>query len=98
MGKQGVLCCGPDRKPRHFPAPPARIVDVTGAGDAFSSGVVAGLAREPQDLARACQIGHRLAAVTLECLSSVAPSFKPVFLQDCEKAFPPTHPKAGSHE
>jgi pseudouridine kinase len=98
MGKQGVLCCGPDRKPRHFPAPPARIVDVTGAGDAFSSGVVAGLAREPQDLARACQIGQRLAAVTLESLSSVAPSLKPVFLQECEKAFPPTHPKAGSHE
>lgn len=91
LGKQGVVYCTGNRRPKHFPAQPAKIVDVTGAGDAFSSGVVAGLAHYPNDLARACQIGQRLAAVTLESRSSVAPSLKPVFLHECEKAYPPTH-------
>ena len=82
LGSEGVLCCGPTRKPRHFKAPRARIVDVTGAGDAFSAGVVASLARHPDDLARACRLGQRLAALTLGCSSSVAPTLTPIFLHE----------------
>lgn len=98
MGAQGVVCAATTQRPRHFKAPPARIVDVTGAGDAFASGVVAGLAHHPHDLVRACRIGQRLAAVTLESRSSVAPSLKPAFFRECEMAFPPLQLQGTSHE
>jgi pseudouridine kinase len=81
LGGDGVLCCSGDRNPHYLEALPAEVVDVTGAGDAFSSGVVAGLASHPRDLIRACGIGQRLAVLTLGSRSGVAPSLTPAFLQ-----------------
>jgi pseudouridine kinase len=89
MDKDGVFCCSAKGRPRHLKAPKARIVDVTGAGDAFSSGVVAALASHPEDLVRACNIGQHLAAVTLESHASVSPRLSPTFLKECEAAYPP---------
>ena len=81
LGADGVLCVPETGESRHFPAPRVEIVDVTGAGDAFSAGVVASLARDPADLCRACLLGQRLAAATLGRPSSVAPSLTPAFLE-----------------
>ncbi len=81
LGPEGVLCVPGTGEPRHFPAPGTEIVDVTGAGDAFSAGVVAGLAQVPGDLPRACRLGQKLAAITLGSRSSVAPSLTPDLLR-----------------
>jgi pseudouridine kinase len=95
LGAQGVICCGADRKPAHLQALPAEVVDVTGAGDAFSSGVVAGLASDPRDLLRACRIGQRLAVLTLGSRSGVAPDLSPEFLQAFD--LQPVQAQGGTH-
>ena len=82
LGSEGLICCGAMGKPRHFKAPRCRIVDVTGAGDAFAAGVVASLAQDPDDLVRASRLGQRLATLTLGCRSSVAPTLTPAFLSE----------------
>lgn len=86
LGPEGVLCFD-GAKATFLPAPPVDVVDVTGAGDAFSSGVIASLVRHPADLLRACRLGLRLAALTLVSASSVAPSLSPALLD--EDAEPP---------
>ena len=80
LGSGGILCADAEQPPRHLPAPAVEIVDVTGAGDAFSAGVVAGLARDPEDLFRACLLGQRLAALTLASRASVSPALTPLLL------------------
>jgi pseudouridine kinase len=97
LGADGIICGSATRKPRHLRVPKTRVVDVTGAGDAFSAGVVAALASHPHDLVRACRIGQRLAALTLGCQSSVAPMLTPAFLQECEEAHPPSSRIGDSH-
>ena len=97
LGGEGVVCCGADRKPRHLKALKAKVVDVTGAGDAFSSGVVAGLFSQPHDLLRACRIGQRLAVLTLGSRSGVAPSLSPAFLQAFDLQPEPAHAQGGAH-
>jgi pseudouridine kinase len=80
LGGEGVLYCGEAGKIQHLKAPRAKIVDATGAGDAFSAGVVAGLFQHPEDLLRACRIGQRLAALTVGSRASVASDLTPAFL------------------
>jgi pseudouridine kinase len=82
MGSEGVLCCAASGKPKHLKAPRCRILDVTGAGDAFSAGVVANLTQQPDDLIQACRFGQRLAVLTLGCRSSVAPTLTPALLSE----------------
>ncbi len=59
------------------------IVEVTGAGDAFSAGVIAGLQRAPLDLPAACRLGQRLAALTLQSAATVSPLLSPALLEEC---------------
>jgi pseudouridine kinase len=80
LGGRGLLCADRDGSVRHLPAPRAKVVDVTGAGDAFSAGVIASLHGHPDDLLRACRTGQRLAALTLASAASVAPSLSPALL------------------
>jgi len=90
LGEEGILCMPQAGMPQagmpqagmplHLSAPDVEIVDVTGAGDAFSAGVVAGLVREPEDLPRACLLGQRLAALTLASSASVSPALTPALL------------------
>ncbi|MEI7743033.1 MAG: carbohydrate kinase family protein [Chloroflexota bacterium] len=47
LGAEGSLVCGPDLVARHVPAAPARVVDPTGAGDAFCGGFIAAFAARP---------------------------------------------------
>lgn len=81
LGSEGVLCLD-GTKATFLPAPPVDVVDVTGAGDAFSSGVIASLTCHPDELLRACRLGLRLAALTLASASSVAPSLSPALLDE----------------
>ena len=57
----------------HLDAPNAQIVDVTGAGDAFSAGVCWSLFQGSEDMALACRRGLQLSAMTLECEETVCP-------------------------
>ncbi|HEU4778044.1 MAG TPA: carbohydrate kinase [Telluria sp.] len=57
----------------HLEAPDAHIVDVTGAGDAFSAAVCWSLFHGSDDLSLACRRGLRLSAMTLECEETVCP-------------------------
>lgn len=66
----------------HLPAPAVEVIDVTGAGDAFSAGLCWCLSLDPQDLSRACRVGIALAARTLQCESSVWTDLKPATLLD----------------
>jgi pseudouridine kinase len=81
LGRGGVTCCDASRRPHHLPALRARVVDVTGAGDAFAAGVVASLEERPVDLLGACRAGQRLAALTLASRASVAPGLGPAALR-----------------
>ena len=54
-------------------APEARIVDVTGAGDAFAAAVCWSLFQGSEDLELACRRGLKLSAMTLECEETVCP-------------------------
>jgi pseudouridine kinase len=57
----------------HLDAPDAHIVDVTGAGDAFSAAVCWSLFHGSEDLLLASRRGLRLSAMTLECEETVCP-------------------------
>ncbi len=58
-----------------------KVVDVTGAGDAFAAGVCAGLSQAPEDFAGACRFGMDLARLTLQSERTVSPELSPVLLQ-----------------
>ncbi len=73
LGEQGVCYTTPDGL--QFLAAPkiTEIQDVTGAGDAFSAAVCWSLLQTPQDLTLACRRGLTLAALTLQCSTTVCP-------------------------
>ena len=56
-----------------LPAHDARVIDVTGAGDAFSAAVCWSLLQDPGQLTLACQRGLQAAAVTLASPHTVSP-------------------------
>lgn len=70
MGQKG--CAYMDERGRGFvSAPDVNVKDVTGAGDAFASGVIYGL-NEGASLQSACQLGTRLSSVTLATKDTVS--------------------------
>ncbi|CDG85024.1 carbohydrate kinase [Janthinobacterium agaricidamnosum] len=71
-GGQGVYYTAPDGV-RHLAARAVDIVDVTGAGDAFSAAVCWSLQRDGGNLRLACRRGMQLAALTLQARSTVSP-------------------------
>lgn len=72
-GALGVFYTTPDGI-AHLPAPPANPVDVTGAGDAFAAAVCHTLHHDGADLRLACRRGLALAALTVACTETVAPT------------------------
>lgn len=73
LGADGVLFTTDDGV-EHLPAPPAEIVDVTGAGDAFAAAVCWSLLHDPDDLRLACLRGLQLSALTLGSAQTVCPT------------------------
>ena len=56
-----------------LPAHDARVIDVTGAGDAFSAAVCWSLLQDPGQLTLACQRGLKAASITLSSPHTVSP-------------------------
>ena len=77
LGARGVLFTNAAGEVEHLAAPPADVVDVTGAGDAFSAGLVLSLHGGGSDLALACRRGLQLAALTIGCRETVCPNLAP---------------------
>lgn len=76
LGPRGVLFTTPGGVER-LDAPPAQVVDVTGAGDAFSAAVCLSLQGASVDLALACRRGLALATMTIACRETVCPNLTP---------------------
>ena len=82
-GADGLVCSSAGQPALDMAAAAtADVVDVTGAGDAFAAGVAAGLFHDPTQLQAACQIGLRLAALTLQTTATVHPQISPALLAD----------------
>ncbi|GHV90736.1 kinase [Spirochaetia bacterium] len=90
LGPKGIYV--KDKKTEFYiPALPAEVVDTTGAGDNFMSGLIAGLVKG-WDLRKSCLFGSAAAAL---CVTKVGPmvaveSFEQVeqFMEACRKADP----------
>ena len=76
LGAQGAVYADIDGNHGFVPAIPCDVKDTTGAGDAFFAGVAAGLTYG-KDLAKACEIGTRLAASVITSFEAVCPKFEP---------------------
>jgi pseudouridine kinase len=72
-GAAGVLYTRAGGGGGQLAAAEGRIVDVTGAGDAFSAAVCWSLFHGSDDLELACRRGLKLSAMTLECEETVCP-------------------------
>lgn len=86
QGEQGLRCGHWQDGRWHWQRLPAlpleRLVDATGAGDAFAAGVLAALAEGESSLARAAAFGQRLSQLCLQSLHSVSPLIHPGLLKD----------------
>lgn len=81
-GRSGIVCSEVDQLPIRMTAPIVKVVDVTGAGDAFAAGLCAGLFQAQQDLTLACRLGLHLAALTLQTEATVHPELGPGWLRN----------------
>ena len=76
MGGEGAVYADAKGNRGHVPARNVQVIDTTGAGDAFCSGVVAGLTYGKR-LSEAVEIGSYLAASTITTSDNVCPRFLP---------------------
>ncbi|TJY40720.1 winged helix-turn-helix transcriptional regulator [Cohnella pontilimi] len=70
LGGRGVWYFGQEGS-RHFPAIPTRVVEVTGAGDAFAAGIAFGMLHE-RGFQESCRFGIAAAHLALQTSHSVA--------------------------
>ncbi|HEU4373380.1 MAG TPA: PfkB family carbohydrate kinase [Telluria sp.] len=83
-GAAGVLYTRDGGGIGQLAATDAQIVDVTGAGDAFSAAVCWSLFHGSEDLELACRRGLKLSAMTLECEETVCPTLGSDTLDDID--------------
>ena len=76
LGEAGAVYAEIDGMSGFCPAQKVDVIDTTGAGDAFFSGVTIGLTYG-KSLAEACEIGTRLAISVISTKESVCPRFRP---------------------
>ena len=76
LGEDGAVYAEIGGKSGFCPAQHVDVIDTTGAGDAFFSGVTIGLTYG-RSLAEACEIGTRLASSVISVKESVCPRFRP---------------------
>ena len=76
QGSKGVSTCLETGEILTVPARPAKVVDTTGAGDAFFAGVAIGMTYG-KELKEAVEIGTRLAASVIITTDNVCPRFLP---------------------
>lgn len=76
MGAQGAVYYSEDGETGVCPANKVNVIDTTGAGDAFFSGIAAGLTYG-KTLKESCEIGTRLSASVICTKENVCPRFRP---------------------
>lgn len=76
LGKNGAVYAEAEGTSGYCPAQQVDVIDTTGAGDAFFSGVTIGLTYGKQ-LSESCEIGTRLASSVISTNESVCPHFRP---------------------
>ncbi len=76
MGENGAVYADMHGNCGHIPAKKVDVIDTTGAGDAFFSGVAIGLTYH-LDLKSACEVGSTLAASVIATDEAVCPHFMP---------------------
>ncbi|MBO5554502.1 MAG: bifunctional hydroxymethylpyrimidine kinase/phosphomethylpyrimidine kinase, partial [Solobacterium sp.] len=76
MGGQGSVYASLSGESGFCPAQKVDVVDTTGAGDTFFSGVAIGLTYH-KSLAEACEIGTRLASSVIATKENVCPRYQP---------------------
>ena len=76
MGSKGAVYASMNDEPGFSPTISVEVIDTTGAGDAFFSGVAIGLTYG-KSLNEACQIGSRLANSVILTTDNVCPRFLP---------------------
>lgn len=92
LGEKGAVYADEYGNYGHIPAQNTPVIDTTGAGDAFFSGVAIGLTYG-KPLKNACEIGTRLAASVIANTESVCPRFEPAefdldpIASMCQKAY-----------
>jgi pseudouridine kinase len=74
----------------HLAANETQVIDVTGAGDAFSAAVCWSLFQGSADLELACRRGLKLSAMTLACEQTVCPDLAFDSLDDIHDGHAPT--------
>jgi pseudouridine kinase len=88
LGRRGMFVSD-DKYAGIVPALPARVVDVTGAGDAAVAGTLYGLLRG-EDLATAARYGQAAAALTLACHGSVSADLSERAIRRCLRSHRPS--------
>ncbi|CAH0120386.1 MULTISPECIES: carbohydrate kinase [unclassified Paenibacillus] len=78
MGDQGLFYSSEEEE-RFLPTFSTEVVDVTGAGDAFTAGYLFGIVRE-ESMHRACQLGLAASSIALQSDQSVSPKLQPNLL------------------
>ncbi len=76
MGEQGAVYYSEDGECGIAPAHKVNVIDTTGAGDAFFSGITVGLTYG-KTLKESCEIGARLSASVITTTENVCPRFRP---------------------
>lgn len=76
MGGEGAIYVTSDGDKGFCPAKKVQVIDTTGAGDAFGSGVIVGLTYG-KEMREAVEIGNRLAASVITSTENVCPRFLP---------------------
>ena len=76
MGEKGAVYYSADGEAGICPALKVDVIDTTGAGDAFFSGVAAGITYG-KTLKESCEIGTRLSASVITTKDNVCPRFRP---------------------
>lgn len=76
MGAQGAVYYSEDGECGIAPAHKVNVIDTTGAGDAFFSGITVGQTYG-KSLAESCEIGARLSASVITTTENVCPRFRP---------------------
>jgi pseudouridine kinase len=88
LGRRGMFVSD-DKFAGIVPALPARVVDVTGAGDAAVAGTLCGLLRG-DDLKTAARYGQAAAALTLACHESVTADLSERAIRRCLRSHRPS--------
>lgn len=83
LGSEGVFVATPEKQ-GFIPSPKVEVIDTTGAGDAFTAGIIYGM-YNGKDLFEACEYGHTMAAFTLALEETVVSKLTSSLLESRKK-------------